>query len=156
MRFIFITLSALLIVFFFAPWLDLQRYVGVTMSGATIGINLDKLEPVKGYLRIDDLSFLKISYLLYVIPLFALIHIVSNLLNKKGWILRLDYLFSLIAVIITQRIVAYLYENADDVVRRVYPKGFSSWGINACLYASIAGLALQIIFFLSGKRKASQ
>jgi hypothetical protein len=157
MKFVFIILSVLLIVFFLAPWVDLQRYMGVIMSGASIGTDIDKLEPVKGYLRTDDLSFLKISYLLYIIPLSAVVHIVGNLLNKKGWYLRLDYLFSLIATVITLKIIIYLYENAEEVVRSAFPNDFSSWGLKACMYTSIAGLVLQIIyFFFSKKGKVSK
>jgi hypothetical protein len=144
MRFIFITLSVLLIVFFFAPWINLQYYLGLQMSGATIGPDLNKLEPIKPYLRVDDLSFLKISYLLYIIPLFAVIHIFSNLLNKKGWYLRLDYFFSLLSLFVMHRIVFYL--NVQEGVN------YLTWGFYACMVVSITGLALQAMFYISKKR----
>jgi hypothetical protein len=145
MRFIFILLSVLLLVFFFAPWVNLQPYFGFTLNGANICISLDKLEAIKRY-TVDDLSFLKVSYLLYIIPVSAAVHIISNLLNKKGWYLRLDYFFSLIALFIMRKVVLYL---------NIAGLEYLDLGYYACWYISIAGLILQAlsVFLL---KKSSQ
>ena len=144
MRFVFITLSTLLFIFFFAPWINLQEDLGFTFSGASISFNMDELEHLKQYLSVDDLSFLKISYLLYIIPISSIIHIISNLLNRKGWYLRLDYVLSLVSLTIMYKVVLYL---------NLMGNNYLSWGYYACLYATMMGIVLQAAFFLYSKRR---
>lgn len=87
-----------LLIAFFLPWVDLTIF---TLSGYNIPTSLDKLAYALSIIDDNNNSdILKISYLLYLIPLFSIINIIRDIAGYKKSYLINEYLFGILASIL--------------------------------------------------------
>lgn len=127
-------ISTFLLLFFFCEWLNIS-FVNLTLSAAELPFSLDKLDFLRETLHLEDLSFLKISYLLYLIPLTVIVHIVTDLRGNKHWLWKLDYVVVIIAVIVMKGIIVAIAP--DD-------PSYLGYGFMLSLLFAIIGILLQI------------
>jgi hypothetical protein len=87
-------LSLGLLIAFFLPWIDLTFF---TLSGYNIPISLDKLATIGNWVNTsDDTSIYKISYVLYLIPIFCTYNIIVGLSKKEAAFFLNEFLVGLI------------------------------------------------------------
>lgn len=76
-----------ILISFFLPWIDLGFY---SLNGFEIPTSLDKLIAVNEvFSNNNDVSYLKLSYIMYLIPLFALINVIMDV-SKANFRTQLD------------------------------------------------------------------
>lgn len=134
--------SILLIITYFLPWIFFD-FNGIQLTGMSIGASLPKLDFLKANLQFDDISFLKVAYLLWAIPILSIIHIIADITGIKGWLLRLDFIAGIIAAIVTYSIVQYMDGTGPQYLK---------YGFHLSAAVSVLGLLFQILGYIWGKK----
>lgn len=99
-----------ILISFFLPWIDLGFY---SVNGFEIPTSLDKLITVNQvFSNENDVSYLKFSYIMYLIPLFALINVVMDI-SKANFRTQLDeFGIGIIVAILLFAFIYSIHENA--------------------------------------------
>lgn len=132
----------LILILFFTCWIDVVD-MPVKIHGYLLPFDLSQLDEVKQYLSVSDLSFLKISYLVYFLPLSAIGYIIGVLSHTKRKIFYLNFGVALIVWVVTHEITLYLFPDASD---------FFTWSFKLLLPISILGIIFQLITYIKAKK----
>lgn len=99
---------------FFLPWIDLTF---LTLSGYNIPTSLDKLSNVgKVFKSTSNLDILKVSYLLYLIPICSAFNVIKDISGYKGSYFLNEFVFGIIAVILLFIVVININEKITSVL----------------------------------------
>ncbi len=113
-----IFISSVLLIAFFIPWIDFTIF---TLSGYDFPTSLDKLAILYSFLDASaSADIFKISYFLYLFPLFSVFNIVRYISGYKNSYLINEYVFGLLATIFLFLIVKY----TDTLSTSVFSIGF--------------------------------
>ena len=135
----FYILSIGLVFSFFLTWINVTGVLEFQKSGAAIPLSIDKIADLANndtHNKLQDTGLLNICYLLYLLPLLAIVHIISQFKGRKSWFFQLDYIVALIAVVVTYQIVGLIDEEGPFYLT----KGFYLTVIIACI-----GIFLQLV-----------
>jgi len=118
-----------LLISFFLPWFSLPF---MSFNGYDIPTLLDKIIPV-GKLFNNDLNILKVSYILFLIPICSIYNVLKDIFYFKGGYLLDEFLVSIISLVI---LFYFLTQNNMDVM------SFISFGFYLSFIFSLSGVIL--------------
>lgn len=126
-------LSILLIIAFFLPWADFELF---SFNGFEIPDSLAKVGRLKGVFNDSDMTFISVSYALYLIPILAVGNLIIGFMETKyeEYIKRSEFYFGLILSIL----FAFIVGNIDDDLL-----GFMGSGFYMTLIVSIVGILIK-------------
>lgn len=113
-----------LLIAFFLPWVDV---VFVAYNGYSLPIAIDKFKDIAevGKIfdinkKVGDVSILKLSYILYLIPIFCIVNIIRSFNGQK----RLSYLLNEFNIGLLSVLLLYAYLMSIDVKSNVLSVGY--------------------------------
>lgn len=103
-----------ILIAFFLPWIDLGVY---TLNGLEIPSSLDRLIVIDGLFNNNsDAEYLKLSYVLYLIPFLAFINIILDLSKSKFNMWIDEFVIGIVVILLLFIVVKGIHENATSTL----------------------------------------
>jgi len=106
-----------ILISFFLPWIDLGFF---SLNGFEIPTSLDKLIIARLFSDDNDIVYLKLSYVLYLIPLFAFINIIMDLSRANYRTLLDEFGVGISVVLLVFIFIQFIYGKATSTLSIVY------------------------------------
>jgi len=114
-----------LLISFFIPWFNFGIF---TWSGYEFPISLDKLYFVSLFPENSDISYLKMTYFIYLIPILSIISIIRDLSGKSG-----SFLFDEFVAGLTSVVLLFFFLSTSKVGTSLFSIGYYLTGVFSIL-----------------------